>query len=291
MTKLIEFPAYSRGNFQNILDPDCCQGFFDTAFAEYLKLPYASSTALQKLLTHSPKHARQSLLNYDTEAKVLGRVVHTLVLEPYSFNLHFTEFAGERRSNAKRMEWNEILMSGKTPVRSTHLETAETKAAAVRKAFESQLARSPQHTEVTLVWNEGHVRCKARVDLLVIDDEPTLFDLKTTRDASRQAFERAILNYGMHIQAAWYLRGAKALGLKLNKRWRWLVIEDGSLECVEYEIDHDALEVGAEMCERALSVWSYCEEMVQWPGYAGGPIGLPPWKSVHHDEEQENDHS
>lgn len=68
-------------------------------------------------------------------------------------------------------------------------------------------------SEVTAVWKEGDVWCRARFDRLLID--PTgyadFWDWKTISDVSVRAIERAIVKYAYHIQVAFYLRGLLAL--------------------------------------------------------------------------------
>ena len=78
--------------------------------------------------------------------------------------------------------------------------------------------------EVSLFWTEGEQRCKARIDSAqtLADGQRLVIDLKTTgalRDTaweSREAFADAIgvliRQRGWHMQAAWYARGARALG-------------------------------------------------------------------------------
>lgn len=257
------------------------EGMHQLSMDEYLSLNCCSSSGLRALWTHSPWHAAHLAINHDTPAKSAGSLVHLLTLEPERFSEVYQEFEGTRRSNAKKQEWAEIIASGKIPVRTNDLDEAQIIAEAARERFAERIDWEPRYVEQTLIWKEGEIWCKARPDLMVLADHldgspGAIFDLKRMADASRDAFARSIFNLGFHLQAAWYLRGARALGFDIQSFF-WLVIEAETGAGVEYEIDAPTLAHAKSVIDDALGVWSWCHEHNDWPGYSGGPIGLPPW--------------
>ena len=72
--------------------------------------------------------------------------------------------------------------------------------------------------EVAMVWEDSlsSVRCKGKVDIL---NGNTIVDIKTTQDASFEAFRRSAYKYGYNRQAAFYLDGFGA------KEFVFIVIE------------------------------------------------------------------
>lgn len=277
-------------------------GVYDgLSMAVYQSWPFASSHRLHAL-KRSPLHCKFEMDSPDepTPALIMGSLVNTMLLEPELVDQQFA-VAGQcvvttlKGARCSRMggslfdgEWyctqhlppETPTDGGKRVVSREQFETAGACVLAIRNhPAARKLLDDRTDTELSLVWRdeETGVLCKARPDALIRPD--VLLDLKTCRDASRRAFERAIFDYGYHTQAALYRMGLKAHGID---------IRDAALICCETEAPHcvsvfqfldDILDRGTREVRRLLRVWAKCMESGEWPGYGDGVnlIGLPKW--------------
>jgi hypothetical protein len=152
------------------------------------------------------------------------------------------------------------------------------------------LLTEPGEVELSLVWMdfETGLLCKARPDRHVPDLGPGIIaDLKSTKDASKRGFERAIDMYGYHLQAAHYLTGAQACGLRAGA-FAFIPFEKEAPFAVgTYRIVQAALDAGAATLRPLMQLYKQCKESGHWPAYSQDleDITLPDygWKKA--DEE------
>jgi hypothetical protein len=132
------------------------------------------------------------------------------------------------------------------------------------------------------------VQCKIRPDFLP-DGRSIIIDLKTSQDASYEAFCRSVAAYGYHTQDALY---------GLVESWYWttprprkpmlfvVVQSEPPYEVGFYELDQEARAAGEQKVRRGLEVWRRCEESRRWPGvgwdweagaYTLQRVTLPKW--------------
>jgi len=141
--------------------------------------------------------------------------------------------------------------------------------------------------EISMLWEdkEHGVRCKARLDKVgVVNEYPVLGDLKSSRDASRRAFERSISQYQYEVQAAHYLAGCEAIapiepGNPFRRFFFFVVESVPPYLTAAYEIGDAALEEGRIKRSRYIRKWKECIETGVWPGFPAGVeyVSLPPW--------------
>jgi len=119
--------------------------------------------------------------------------------------------------------------------------------------------------------------CKGEVDLFANTTE-FLFDLKTTRDASRNAFGKSAWDLGYHIQAAFYLKLCEALGLD-KRAFSFIAVENEEPYCVAaYTIDwtSDALQYAWKLCQQSFVPLDYHFGRNTWPDFGDfEPITFP----------------
>lgn len=123
---------------------------------------------------------------------------------------------------------------------------------------------------------DGRVRLDA-----ITDDGSTIVDLKTTRDASPDAFAKDIYSFGYHQSAAWYLDGARQLGVEAD---RFVIIAVEKYEphnVAVYELDSNAIDLGRTQNAAALQ---RLEEWLALPQIVGTSysdtietIDVPAW--------------
>lgn len=240
------------------------------SLAQYLALPAVSASRLWALHHRSPWHAKNAAIP-TTESMDKGTLLHALVLEPCTVQSRFYRFEGEKRTDAKKAEWAEAENDGLVVVRAAAWDEIEQEAVRVREAVSALLAAS-RGAERVLTWIDPDTGadCKARADLLLPDG---IADLKRlSRSAHPKAFAAACGTYGSHFQAAWYMRGARILGMP-SLVWRWIAVEAGGPVTV-YEARPEDLLRTERLVVEALRRWCECEAAGHWPGYVGGPLDL-----------------
>lgn len=127
--------------------------------------------------------------------------------------------------------------------------------------------------EATGLW------CKMRPDK--VDDEHygAHVSLKTTRDASPEAFSRQIEDLKYHMSAGHYRTGLEALDFDWQHHFYICVESKEPWLCMVHELSEADVEVGQHRCAEALKLLAQCEETGVWPGYPTTVdiITRPPW--------------
>jgi PDDEXK-like uncharacterized protein DUF3799 len=253
--------------------------------------PSLSSFLARILLTASPHHARfaSPRLNPDFEREDkeifdLGTCAHAYILEGSSaFSIID---AADWRTKDARAARDAARISRKTPILAHRWADVQ----AMAEAAERQLAEFEDEprpftggsAEQTLVWQEGDVWCRARTDCLHADHR-TIDDLKTgAGSANPDVFARTLFNSGFDVQAAFYLRGLKAL-FNVEGSFRFIAIENTAPYALSVVgLDPAALELADRKVRRALSLWKACLESGRWPAYPTRTCyaELPSWEEA-----------
>ena len=243
--------------------------------------PSLSSGVAKILLEKTPRHAWMAHPrlnpNYVAETKPafdLGSAAHTLMLQSGAA-IEVID-AADYRTKAAKDARDEAHANFKTPILvGKMLEVVEMVNAGReqmagladpidRAAFSPGTGRPEQ----TMVWQEGDVWCRARLDWEP-DDRNAFHDYKTTgQSAQPEAWAKTLYNVGGDVQAGFYRRGIRAvLGVEVPE-WRYIVQETKA----PYALSVVALSAGAlDMAERkakaAIKLWSRCMAEGKWPGY------------------------
>jgi len=95
-----------------------------------------------------------------------------------------------------------------------------------------------------------------------------LVDLKTTVDASPLGFAKSVANYNYHVQAAYYLDIANAIGPENYHSFAWIAVEkEPPYACAVYVADGDSIELGRKKYKRALNIYNAAKKSGEWTGY------------------------
>jgi hypothetical protein len=206
----------------------------------------------------------------DSEKFDLGTAAHAHILEGREDSFAIIDAEDWRTKAAKALR-GQARLDGKTPLLKRHVEAVRTMSNAVRAQLaEFEDAPAPLTNgkpEQTLVWQEGAVWCKARVDWLH-DDYRTIDDLKTGAvSANPDAWTRTIYGRGGDLQVAFYLRGLKAT-TGSDADFRFIVAENHFPFCTSVvALGPEALAHAADKVEQAIQLWDRCVAMDNWPGY------------------------
>lgn len=239
--------------------------------------PTLSKSIIQILLTSSPAHAfaAHPKLNPDLvrkeEAKYdVGTAAHAVLLEGRENAVAVID-ADSWRTNAAKEVRDHARAEGRVPLLAHDWADVQAMVAAVHTQLEALTAAPPLFTdglpEQTLVWEEDGVVCKARLDWLR-DDNSAIDDLKTTgASAAPETYSRTLLGIGGDLQAAFYLRGCRAV-FGRAPAFRFAVVETSPpYGLTVFSIAPDALALADAKIDYALHVWRKCLETERWPAY------------------------
>lgn len=247
--------------------------------AEYHSSDGVSKSGLD-LIAQSPLHYWAKYLDPNrqpddpTPALLLGTAIHTAVLEPERFaNDYLVAPNVDRRTNDGKARWAEFMETaqGKTVISSADFDKCRQIADQVRSHPTAMTLFNDGAPEVSAYWidQETGVLCKCRPDWL---SKKLVVDLKSSRDASPDAFQRSAYSYRYHVQAAWYLDGIAAATGKPRDAFIFAAFEkDPPFACAFYYADEGMIEAGRREYRRLLRTYADCLSAGRWPGY---PIEL-----------------
>jgi hypothetical protein len=252
---------------------------------EYHQLPAVSPSGL-KLLNRSPLHYYDRFLAPDREPSVptaamaLGTALHLAVLEPATLTARVAVAPTcDRRTKAGKESWAEFEQraAGRLVISRDDGDRVLAMAAAVRKHPAAQLLLNmPGKAEQSYTWTDEAtgVACKCRPDWHS-DDHAIVVDVKTTQDASREAFSKSIANFDYHLQAAWNRRALDA------EQFIIIAVESARPYAVAvFTVSGALLAAGERRIDAALERLAECQASNEWPGYGDlvlDPIDLPGW--------------
>lgn len=271
----------------------------DLPFEDYCRIDACNHSKL-KYLSLTPAHARYLELNppESTKQQDLGHAIHTALLEPERFNEQYVVApdVGDRRYKEAKDAWASFVKqaAGKTVISAEDNRCIEGLKDSIR-AHEtaSAVMYGRGINEVSLVWEdpETGLLCKARVDRLTeLNGWPFAIDLKSDGErATTDKWQMAVMRYGLHQQAAHYLRGLSILAPLPDgyaRKFAWVVCETEPPYLVRvFEADDAALSIGNDEVAKHLRIYSECRKAGTWPGWPQGLdyAGLPAWAMKKYD--------
>lgn len=278
-------------------------GVYEVAAAEYhadrlCAEPCFSRSIGKLLIRRSPRHAwtAHPRLNpahepEDSTKFDVGTAAHRLMLG--GDEVVAVIRADDYRTNAAKSARDEAILAGKLPILAPKWDLVQAMVEAVRAQLEqheeARGAFTKGRPEQTLIWREGGIWCKARLDWL--PDEGSVFDdFKTTGNAAPDAWgDRVAFETGADLQAALYSRGIRAV-LGREPIFRFVVAEVEPPHAMTVcQMTPAALAMADRKLDFALALWRRCLETGVWPGYPGRVchIDPPPWVERRWLEEEE----
>lgn len=147
-------------------------------------------------------------------------------------------------------------------------------------AARALLTKVPGKAEQSVYWVDpltGEL-CRCRPDFWRDDD--IIVDVKTTTDASPEAFARSIYDWRYHVQDPLYRDGIEAATGRQVKGFVFVAVETKAPHAVAvYVLEPEAVELGRAEYQRDLLKFAECRRSGVWPGYGDTiqKIGLPAW--------------
>lgn len=263
-----------------------------------------SKSGLDKI-AQSPAHYYYHYLapdkppHVETDAMLQGSIFHKLVLEPDEFKKQYMllppgapEYPSARSINAKvqseetarTLKFYQDLAAAYPGIQIITREMYDTAHRMRDAVMAHSLARelvSDGKAEQTVLFEDLHTGapCKCRPDWLRHDD--VVVDLKSTTDASLDAFGRSSFNYRYYVQAPFYVDGINVeFGYERVKHFVFIAVEKTPPYGVGvYFTPDDVMELGRKEYRRNLATYMECRKSNRWPSYSEDPLALqlPAW--------------
>jgi hypothetical protein len=257
-----------------------------TADEEYQRsrLDVARKTGLDEI-ARSPLHywTWVHVGKKETPTLAFGKALHCAVLEPEVFAKRYVvaqDFVDCRyKANKEAKEQWAATVEGKIILDADDGETITAMTDAVRKHPKASMLRRGV-AEMPLEWTDldTGVKCKCKPDYYR-KSLALAVDLKTTEDASPEAFARSVATYRYHVQAAFYREGLRANEFPCD-HFVFVCVEKRAPYAVGiYELDDDAIEAGRRAAAANLQTLAECLATDTWPGYDHHivKLSLPKW--------------
>ena len=236
--------------------------------------PSLSSSIAHILLTQSPLHAWHAHPRLNPKYQPdhasrfdIGTAAHAMLLEKDQSNIVTLDFDDYRKKDAKAAR-DAARAAGKTPILAKHYAACDAMVRAAHNAMDaSELAGAFEagDAEQTCIWEDGGALCRARFDWITVDQR-IIIDYKTAENAAPDGFIRRMAGLGYFTQAAFYLRGARAVGL--NPRFVFMVQEiEPPYACSFVGLSNAMQEIADAQVDQALEIWRGCVTTGKWPGY------------------------
>jgi hypothetical protein len=217
-----------------------------------------------------------------TPATDAGTLAHAVLLDTFDDTVAVVETNnGAWNTDKIRAKLADARAAGKVPVKPEALPIVMDMVDALQAHPSAWPLLSVGDTEMTIVWTDPDtgVRCRALLDILpaAVGGIIQLADYKTARKVDQDAIERAIDEYGYHIQMAFRRRGLRALGLADEVECFDICQQTERPHLVNVvELDEPSLRVGDFEVREALKTYAECARTGVWPGPGGGPAGTDP---------------
>ncbi len=218
----------------------------------------------------------------DTEAFILGDLVHTLVLEPHLFDDRYALIPEiDRRTKQGKIDYEDLLIqsAGKSCVKPDILSLGTQMAKSLNSnSTVCDLLRDAK-MEKSIYWKHEATGliCKARPDVW---QGRIVSDLKTTVDASFRGFQGSAYKYGYFLQAAMIYEALKSIGEPFHN-FVFICVEKSAPHAVGlYMLDDEALQFGIDMFHALMDRIAKCYEANIWPDYGISKLTVPKWATI-----------
>lgn len=271
-------------------------GIIDGMPAEDYFAAEGVNNSLLKDMAKSPAHCFALHLAPDrpmrkaTPAMMAGTLAHTAILEPDTLKARYVvKPAGIDGRTKEGKEWD-ACHAGFEIITEDRFETCKAQRAAVMAHPQLAPLFASGVAEQSAFWRDAATGliCKARGDWrhTLDDGRLMLVDLKTTTDASPDAFARTVWNFGYHRQGAHYTSGFEAAsGLEVAGFVFAVVTNDYPYIAAAHMLDEDYQRLGADECRTLLDDFAECRRKNSWPGFSSMNLLQPPaWARKSEDE-------
>lgn len=239
-----------------------------------------SNTGL-KLMMRSPAHYKYSdVKDKSTRFKVAGSALHMACLEPDIFydTYHLLRSSENRMSSEykeAKKEYGEEFVLVKPEIEKIEGMAKNLSNSKIYECIDNY--NCDKELSGFAIDPETGLMCRHRFDAII---DGIAIDLKTTTDARKPAFSKKILDFGYHIQDAFYGDQYNWITGEKIKKFIFAAIETSAPYAVKiYELEQESIEAGRKKYRQALSEYAQCKATDTWPAYDQDieTIGIPQW--------------
>jgi hypothetical protein len=248
---------------------------------EYRAADALNYSSLKHIL-RSPAHYKYMRDNpiEPTKAMQFGTLVHMRILEPEKYEELVVAETIDRRTKLGKERAEEIEAKGFYLISPEESAKIENIHKAVMSNPDAARFVTNGEREQAFFWTdiETGLKCKARPDF--VHQGKFIVDIKTSKDASPQAFARTAASLMYHFQAAFYLDGVSTATTQNYTDFVFIVVEpEPPFGVALYSLDLMAIDAGRVMYRRALNRIKDCEVDGLFPAYPAGlqTLSLPNW--------------
>lgn len=220
-----------------------------------------------------------------TESMKFGTAMHSFILEPDKFAEEY--FVLPENFDGRKKEFKDMLSNisarGQQPLTNAdYLRLVEIKRNLFQNKYVESLLQGDHEVSYFFEDEKTGIKCACRPDSFrkLKSGEGLIVDLKSTSDASPEAFQKSALKYFYTLQSALYIKGIEQVE-KIPCRFVFIAIQtEAPYAYGIYEADKFFIEYGKDQMNEYLGILKECQESDNWYGYNGADgeinaLGLP----------------
>jgi len=249
----------------------------DIEEAIYRRHEAVSQSDLKVIEGKTPLHYLKSRLHGGTKqtpAMALGSAMHTAFFEPDLFDLrHIVAPDVDRRTKKGKAEWKEFVENniGKSVLTVEQNDAIDRMKESIASVSEIAKYTTGGQAERTFFRpsNNPHIPIsyKCRTDYWQ-SDQNRIVDLKTSISANAPFFMRSVINYGYHVQDAFYSDMIDYFEGQGGVEYVLLVVENVQpYDVAVYQLDDEFRKQGRQIYRDGISTLARCFQSDRWPGY------------------------
>lgn len=241
-------------------------GFNELTWTEYCKIDALNQSRLKKILI-SPKTFKDDI-SKSSKSMSIGTAIHEF-LEIKDLGMFLQEPKVNKRTNKGKEELLEFYDSNSDTDKKIVTTEIYEQLIKVEEGFANHRhARKILNTsknEITAQANVSGIKAKGCIDLLNLDIG-LITDVKSTRRATRQEFERDCITYNYPFQMAFYNRLYVDIVGEEPKHAIITIETHPPFEVSVYFPDYDWMEYGHKKLDHALDIYKECLQNKAFPG-------------------------
>lgn len=239
--------------------------------------PSLSRSTILDLVTKTPRHAFENHPRLNPQAEEEQKGIYDIGSAAHSLLLQGIDKAAEvpyddwRKKEAKdlRDQWRAL---GHYPLLTKHYTSVVEMVQAAKDflkncELEIKSLQDEGQSEVTYIWKDGSVWCRARLDWIQ-HDKKMVIDYKTTGLLADPAtYERNAINTGLDIQDQFYRQGVNSVDGH-DPLFVFLIQETQKpYLCSLVQLNEPYHDMAAQKIDRAKRLWLKCLRENNWPAY------------------------
>jgi exodeoxyribonuclease VIII len=258
-------------------------------FTEYQSHEGVSNSQL-KHLARCPKVFKHFVLDenetVETDNMRLGGAFHTLVLEPELFEKMYHITPKIRRTGDAWKKVQEVAATKLILWEADYQMLLDMSVSIHEHAYAARLLENTEN-EASMFWETAVknklIKCRGRIDAIKkLDGKIALIDLKSTADASEDAFTRQLFKLKYYMQASYYMDGYETLTGEKPGFFVFIAVETKApYLCGVYVLstDSDVILKGREEYTNLLETYCECTAKNDWSEAYDKPVNivLPSW--------------